>query len=319
MSQPEARSTSFVEAQTLGGSNRPPIVILNPAGANGKARRMRGPLERWLKGGRGELVFTAARGDGERLAREAALAGRDVVAVGGDGTVLEVGTGILRSGRRVAMGIVPCGTGNDYAFATARLPHEAEAALEVALGGTAVAMDVGQVNDRYFLNSMGVGLDANVAAAAERMKRLPFMRGEALYYAASLRELFFHYGDCPYLDVMVDGVARPGQIYAAAAVSIGPTYGGGFRINPDADPRDGAFSLCLIDKPGKARALKLLPQIEKGLHIGEPEVHRTLARTATFEARGEVFAHLDGEIVRAKRFEAQILPGALLVRQPPRA
>lgn len=289
-------------------------MILNPAGANGKAGRLRGVLERRLKGGRGELVLTGARGDGERLAREAAAAGRDVVAVGGDGTALEVGTGILRSGRRVAMGIVPCGTGNDYAFETVRLPRHAEAALEVALTGEPLAMDVGQMNDRYFLNSMGVGLDANIAAAAERMKRVPFLRGEALYYAASLRELLFHYGDCPYLEVTVDGAARPGQVYAAAAVSIGPTYGGGFRINPDADPRDGAFTFCLIDKPGKARALKLLPRVEKGLHLGEPEVHRGLAHEITFEARGVVFAHLDGEILRATRFEARILPGALLVR-----
>src|SRR5215813_9477359 len=109
----------------------PPIVILNPAGANGKAKRLRRMLEERLRGGRGEVVLTTARGDGERLAREAALAGRDVIAVGGDGTVLEVGSGILASGRRVAMGIVPCGTGNDYAFETARLPRNPAAALEV--------------------------------------------------------------------------------------------------------------------------------------------------------------------------------------------
>src|SRR5262245_66455865 len=83
----------------------PPVVILNPAGANGKARRLRRMLEERLRAGRGELVLTARRGDGERLAREAALAGRDVVAVGGDGTVLEVGSGMLAAGRRVARGL----------------------------------------------------------------------------------------------------------------------------------------------------------------------------------------------------------------------
>jgi diacylglycerol kinase (ATP) len=296
----------------------PPVVILNPAGANGKAQRLRHKIAHALRGGRGELVLTKAPGDGERLAREAALAGRDVVAVGGDGTVLEVGSGILASGKRVTMGIVPCGTGNDYAYETARLPRDPLAALEVALGveqSVVVAMDVGQVNDRYFLNSMGVGLDANIAAAAERMKRLPFMRGQILYYTASFRELLFHYGRCPFLTLTMDGEQRPGQLYAAAAVSIGPTYGGGFQINPDADPRDGLFTLCLIDKPRLPRALRLLPRVEKGQHLAEPEVHRAHARNVTFEAKQTTYAHLDGEIIRAQRFAARILPGALLVRQ----
>lgn len=316
MSQPEPMQTRGAETMTSDAGAQP-VVILNPAGANGKARRMRGRIEERLRGGRGELVLTKARGDAEKLAREAALAGRDVIAVGGDGTVLEVGSGILASGRRVEMGIVPCGTGNDYAYETARLPHDPLAALEIALGGEAaqvLAMDAAQMNDRYFLNSMGVGLDANIAALAERMKKLPFMRGQMLYYSASIRELLFHYGNCPFLTVTMDGVAQPGQLYAAAAVSIGPTYGGGFRINPDADPRDGMFSVCLIDKPRKSRALRLLPKVEKGEHITEPEVHRSLVRTVTFEARQPSYAHLDGEIVKAQRFEARILPGALSVR-----
>lgn len=318
MSQPEPMQTRGAEA-IPSAANTPPVVILNPAGANGKAMRLRRRIEARLVGGRGELVLTKARGDAEQLAREAAAAGRDVIAVGGDGTVLEVGSGILASGKSVEMGIVPCGTGNDYAFETARLPHDPLAALEVALGGEGaqvVAMDAARMNDRYFLNSMGVGLDANIAAAAERMKKLPFMRGQVLYYTASLRELLFHYGDCPFLTVMLDGVPQPGQIYAAAAVSIGPTYGGGFQINPGADPRDGLFSVCLIDKPRKSRALRLLPKVEKGEHVSEPEVHRSLVQTVTFESSQTTFAQLDGEIVRAQRFEARMLPSALLVRVP---
>ncbi len=318
MTQPEPLQTRGDEPHPS-ASVAPPLVILNPAGANGKAQRLRGRIEARLRAGQGELVLTKARGDAERLAREAALAGRDVIAVGGDGTVLEVGSGILASGRRVQLGIVPCGTGNDYAYETARLPHDPLAALEVALGGEqaqVLAMDAAQMNDRYFLNSMGVGLDANIAATAERMKKWPFMRGEMLYYTASLRELLFHYGACPFLTVTLDGAQQSGQVYAAAAVSIGPTYGGGFRINPDADARDGLFSVCLIDKPRKSRALRLLPRVEKGQHIGEPEVHRSLVKTVTFEAREATYAHLDGEIVRAQRFDVRILPGALLVRVP---
>jgi diacylglycerol kinase (ATP) len=293
----------------------PPRIILNPAGAGGKARHVRKLIETALDEGRAELVLTSGPGHAERLAREAASAGRDVIAVGGDGTVAEVANGMLASGQRVALGIVPCGTGNDYAFQAVRLPREPREALNIALTGTPRPFDVGQVNGRYFLNALGVGIDANIAAAAERLKSYPLMRGQTLYWAASLTELLFHYDRCPQLTVTVDDAPPLNRDFALAAVSIGPTYGGGFRINPDADPHDGLFDLCTLWKPSKLRALRLLPMIEKGRHLNEPEVTRTHVRHVTLEAATPIHAHLDGEVITASRFEARIVPGALLVRQ----
>src|SRR5579884_3052236 len=133
----------------------PPVVILNPASKRGW--RLRGWLKRALKGGRGELVLTTAPHDAERIAAEAASAGRAVIAVGGDGTIAEVANGILASGARVPLGIVPAGNGNDYAYHTLALPQDVKAALELALTGTPQPMDVGQVNGRYFVNTLGVG------------------------------------------------------------------------------------------------------------------------------------------------------------------
>jgi diacylglycerol kinase (ATP) len=294
-------------------SASPPVVILNPASKSG--RRLRGWLKRALKDGRGELALTSAPRDAERIASEAALAGRAVVAVGGDGTIAEVANGILASGARVPLGIIPAGNGNDYAYHTLGLPHDVKAALELALTGAPQAMDAGQVNGRYFVNTLGVGIDANIAAAAISLKRVPFLRGQALYYAASLRELIFHYDRCPSLTVAHDGEVRERAHYAMATIALGPTAGGGFKINPGADPRDGRFDLCLITKPAQLRALRLLPMVEKGQHTAEPEVKRLQAQTVTLEADGPVYAHLDGEVITAPRFEARILPGALLVRQ----
>jgi diacylglycerol kinase (ATP) len=294
----------------------PPLVILNPAGGQGRAARLRLMVEKALAHGRGELMLTTAPRTAEKLAREAAEAGRDVIAVGGDGTVAEIGNGILSSGRAVALGIVPCGSGNDYAYETLKLPRDPAAALEIALGGKRVAMDVGQVNGRYFLNSLGVGIDANIAAAAEQLKGKPFMRGQMLYWGASLREIFFHYDKCPELTVAYDGEPAFSQLFALAAVSIGPTYGGGFHINPDADPTDGYFDICTISKPPRARALRLLPMIEKGRHLREPEVSLRRARSITMTASQPIYAHLDGEVITAPEFEARIFPALLHVRIP---
>ena len=293
----------------------PPLVILNPAGGRGRALHLRPMIEKALAGGQGELVLTTGPQAAEKLAYEAAEAGRDVVAVGGDGTVAEIGNGILSSSRRVALGIVPCGNGNDYAYLTLKLSKDPLVALETALHGTTTAMDVGQVNERYFLNSLGVGIDANIAAAAEELKGKPLMSGQMLYWGASLREILFHYDQCPELLVSFDDSPGESRLFALAAVSIGPTYGGGFYINPEADPCDGYFDVCTIWKPSRARALRLLPMIEKGRHQGQPEVTFRRAQKIALAASRPIYAHLDGEVITAPVFQAKILPGALLVRR----
>jgi YegS/Rv2252/BmrU family lipid kinase len=294
----------------------PAAVILNPAGANGRAARLRKPLEQALRGGRGELFVTHSPAESQTVAAEATLAGRPVVAVGGDGTVGVIADAMMSAGARAPLGIVPAGTGNDYAYRTINMPHDHHRAIEVALSAPPLAMDVGRVNGRHFLNSLGVGIDANIAAASEELKRLRVLRGQALYWAASLRELLFHYDRCPQLRVTIDGQEDESRAYALAAINIGPTTGGGFRINPGADPRDGLLDLCILWKPPLLRALQLLPMVEKGTHIGQPEVKRLRARSVALHAASPVFAHVDGEVITAPSFEVSILPQALLVRQP---
>jgi diacylglycerol kinase (ATP) len=296
------------------------VVILNPAANHGRATRIRPLVERALAGGRGELVLTARPRHGEDIAREAAQRGRPVVIVGGDGTLAEAANGILsaRQPATVPLGIVAAGNGNDYAWNTLKLPRDPAAALEVALGGEIATVDAGMVNERFFVNSLGVGIDANIAAAAGELKRYPFLQGKTLYWAASLREIIFHYDRCPWLKVYPDGEETDGHLYALSAITVGPTYGGGFRINPQADIHDGLFDLCTIVKPPKLRALRLLGMVSKGQHVTQPEVHMRRVRSIVLESQEPVFAHLDGEVIKAARFEAKVLPGALHVRVPER-
>lgn len=313
----EPAPTPLTTPPPLATPEEAPIVVLNPASRHG--RRVRSAIERALRARRGELVLTTGPSEAERIAAQAASDHRGVIAVGGDGTVAEVANGILASGQRVPLGIVPAGNGNDYAYRTLLLPTTLNAAIELAFTAPAQPMDIGQVNGRYFVNDLGVGIDANIAAAAETLKRVPFLRGQRLYLTASLEELLFHYANCPDLLVSCDGQVDARRTYALAAVSIGPTYGGGFRINPGADPRDGLFDVCLIWKPGLPRALRLLPQVQRGQHLDQPEVRHLRARSVLLEALRPIHAHCDGEVVSGERFEARILPGALFVRQPDRS
>ncbi|TMC15485.1 MAG: diacylglycerol kinase family lipid kinase, partial [Chloroflexi bacterium] len=169
-----------------------PIVILNPTANRGNMQQHRALIRHRLeKEPQAEYVETTRQGEAQELARKAAEEGRPVIIVGGDGSVHEVVNGILSSSRRVPLGIVAAGSGNDYAWNTLKLPHDPAAAIERAFTGQLVNSDAGIVNGRYFVNSFSVGLDADIAVAAGKMKKIPFMSGERLYYSSTLKQLLF--------------------------------------------------------------------------------------------------------------------------------
>src|ERR1700726_3464688 len=163
-----------------------PLVILNPAANRGNMRRHRAVVRERAEREQAEYVETRLQGEAKERAMQAAAEGRPVIIVGGDGSVHEVVNGILSSGRRVPLGIVAAGSGNDYAWNTLKLPHDPAAAIERAFTGQLVNSDAGIVNGKYFANSFSVGLDADIAVVAGKMKKIPFMSGGRLYYSSTL-------------------------------------------------------------------------------------------------------------------------------------
>jgi diacylglycerol kinase (ATP) len=293
-----------------------PFVILNPASNGGRAARLRRVIERALLGGRGELALTKARGDATRLAAQAAQVGRPIVVVGGDGAIHEAVGGVIASGGSVPFGVVPAGSGNDFALQVARAPLDPLQALDIALTAPVAPIDVGMVNGEIFVNALSVGIDANMAARAEHYKRLG-LSGRALYMSSALTELLLHYDHCPTLSVQYDDAEPIRQVFALVAMSIGPTYGGGFKINPTADPQDHLFDVCMLSKPPLLRALRLLPAVEHGKHIGQPETRIVRCQRITLASDHPAHAQLDGELMQALRFEVSLLPGALALRRGP--
>ncbi len=298
-------------------SARNPLVILNPAANRGdlahyrEAMRSRGEREQ------AEYVETTRRREAKERARRVAAEGRLVVIVGGDGSIHEAVNGILSGGRRVPLGIVAAGTGNDYAWNTLKLPHDPVTAIERAFTGRLFDVDAGIVNGEYVVNSLSVGLDADIAVAAEQLKKLPLMSGSRLYYSATLKQLLFGYHHCPWLTLRLDDEQQAGEQEirrsVVLAVTIGPTYGAGFRINPSADYSDGFFDICTIRYMPLLRALKLLPIVQKGEHAGLPEAAFYKAKSVYIEAQQPVNVQMDGETGSASSYDARILPGALCV------
>ena len=317
MREPESATQTSPAPTVVSSPDGLPVVILNPASNGGRAARLKSTLQKALVGGRGELTLTAQPGDATRIAADAARAGRPVVAVGGDGVIHEAAEGVLSSGVAVPFGVVPAGNGNDYATYVAYAPTDLKRALDLAINGPIEWMDAGVLNGRYFVNAISVGLDANVSVASERIKRFG-IRGQALYMTSALSELFFHYDKaCPTLTVQWDDGEAIHRDLVLVAVSIGPAYGGGFQINPGAQPQDGLFDVCIITKPRMLRALRLLPVVERGEHLNEPEVTIVRCRHITMESSTPVYSQEDGEITRSTRFEVSIRPQALALRRGP--
>lgn len=301
-----------MEPSALSGS---PVVILNPAANRGNMSYQRGLARKKALEERAEYIETGRAGEAKDLARQAASEGRPVIIVGGDGSIHEVVNGLLASGRRVPLGIVGAGSGNDFAWNTLKLPRDPVAALERAFHGTLIDVDAGQVNGHYFANAFSIGLDAEIAVAAQRLKRWPFMSGARLYYSATLKQLLFGYQRCPWLSFKCDdGAWTETSRYVLLAVNNGPTYGAGFRINPAAEYADGLFNICALDYAPLLRALQLLPIVKKGEHVGVPEAHFFQARQVQIVSRDLVPVQMDGETTRAQSYQAEILPGALWVR-----
>lgn len=297
-----------------------PLVLFNPTANRGNMAAHRAVMQSRLVQEQVEYVETSVAGEARERAMQAARAGRAIIVVGGDGTVNEVVNGILTAAaeRRVPLGIVPAGSGNDFACNTLGLSRDPLVALEHALHGDIIEIDVGTVNGLYFVNSFSVGLDADIAVTANRLKKLPFMSGARLYYGSSLSRLLFGYHRCPWLTFHLEGAdaykqAEPHH-YVLLAVTNGPAYGAGFRINPAANPSDGLFDVCAISYAPLLRALKLLPVVQRGEHGEEPEVAFYRAKTVHIESQRPVMMGVDGETSSASSFDIQILPGALSVR-----
>lgn len=297
-----------------------PLVILNPAANRGKMDYFRAVVRSRVEREQGDYVETTRRWEAKELAAEAAREGRPIIIVGGDGTVHEVVNGILAVERRVPVGIVAAGSGNDFAWNTLGLPRDPAEAIERTFTGQLVDVDAGRVNGSFFVNSFSVGLDADIAVAANRLRKYPLMSGSRLYYASTLRQLLFGYHRCPWLSFKLDGdeqVAVHGTQdgrYVLVAVTNGPSYGAGFRINPSANYKDGLFDICAITYTPLLRALRLLPVVQKGEHLGQPEITFYRARSVHIESRKPVSVQMDGETTSALCLDAQILPGALCVR-----
>lgn len=303
--------------------------ILNPAAKHGLARKQHERLAQACHrtGLTAEIRLTEAPGHAERLAYEAAATADAVVAVGGDGTIHEVSAGLIAHGGGVPMGLLPQGTGNDFAKMFA-LPATLEAGVARLAHAAPVPVDYGEVtwaaegqtHTSVFVNAVGIGFDAQAAHAAQAFKRLP---GSTLAYLAAVLQTLRHWAS-PAVQLFDDEAPNAQPRFAGKmfllCVSNGVSSGGGFYLTPEARLDDGLLDACLITDATRARALRMLPSVLKGRHVTAPEVRMHRTTTLHLTTDRPLPLHADGEMLTlaATALTVRIVPGGLQVLAPVR-
>lgn len=296
------------------------LLLANPSSHSGAGLEAAREAERLLRD-RGDLCssfearLTEGPGDAERVARGAA--GLDtLVVLGGDGVVHEVANGLmsLDPEERPRVALVPMGSGNDYARTLGLPVNAVRSALAALERGRTRRLDVGRVNGVHFVQTLSFGLDAAIALDTSRRRSAgTSQKGAGLFVTSGMRILSSHHDGWAYR-ALFDGVEGTSGDEIIFAVQVGPTYGGGFRICPKADPADGLLDVChnLVVPPTPV-ALVLFGLARAGMHVGSKSLRfRQVSRLRLlFDVEPPVQA--DGEPVHGTEFDVSCVPGALRV------
>ncbi|MFZ5827061.1 MAG: diacylglycerol/lipid kinase family protein [Bacillota bacterium] len=288
---------------------------MNPTAGYGRAlktwKRIEPTVAQWGEYG---VKFTERPRHGEALARQAAAEGYDrVISLGGDGTLNEVGNGLMGTG--AALGVVPTGTGNDW-VRTVGIERNPEEAARVAFQGRLVKMDVGLAHGyRYFFNIAGIGFDAEVSRRVNDYGPVLKAIGGTLPSLLGIAGTLFSFTGAKVRVELDDRVLNPERLLLMA-VGIARYYGGGMMILPDASINDGLFEIAWGEDLGRLELVKLVGKIYSGEHVGHPKVTMTRGRRLAASSDQRVAFHLDGDVAGNLPVTFEILPEALDVIVP---
>ena len=298
-------------------------LIANPAAQNGRgawAAVEAASLLRARVGDEGfQLLLTERPRHATALAASLDPSVGTVVALGGDGLISEVAAGLMERpvDERPALGVIPVGSGNDYA-ASLGVPTSIGRAIDCVLAGRTAVVDVGRVNGRYFVETLSFGLDAAIALDTVERRVRTGRTGTRLYLESAVDQLFRHLSIYDFTARLTGGDAAATRTVSAAAyrlaVQIGPTYGGHFRICPGAELDDGLLDLCYATPHlGPWKALAVLLAAKGGRHTGNRHIHLDRASRLVLDFAEEPPGQIDGEKIEGTHFEIDCIPRSLTV------
>lgn len=290
-------------------------VIVNPASGRGRGSRLLPDIRRTFAAvGVTDVRLTERPGDEKRLAALALQDGATtIVACGGDGTWSNAANAILEVGSTCRLALLAAGTGNDFAKTVGAPARDLAATARLSVEGPDMLVDVGRIENRYFLNVTGFGFDI---AVLDDLENIPVLTGDLLYLGAAIRQLFRFRGLT--IDIATAAVARGARAHLMLIIANGKNFGGMFKIAPDARIDDGMLDAISILDASPLTRISMLAAAPSGKHVRNALVLSEQAASFTLTFAAPPAYETDGEYNRAlsSTIEIACVPRALRVAVP---
>jgi diacylglycerol kinase (ATP) len=281
--------------------------IVNPIAGNKSATKVLPELEQKIREYKidATIAITEKKGHATELAAEFCQQGYQyIIAVGGDGTMNEVGQALIGH-PDVVTGIVPSGTGNDFIQILGFPDRFTDQNWESFFNKSTIQLDTGSCNGKYFLNGLGLGFDGVVAAKNYDESGEVKLGGKIKYLWMILDTLLFFREKSAVIESN-DQIDETSCFMNT--ISIGRRHGGSFYLTPEAIANDGLLDVCLIRKLNLFQRLKILTMVPKGTHIHDKKVTTYRTKELSLRFDEEVPFHVDGEVFFSNNYHVKIHP-----------
>lgn len=267
------------------------VFIVNPTAGCGKSLEVAKIIENFCKERKVKykIIYTSKPGEATNIIKT--LGENNIVySVGGDGTLKEVVNGIVKTNN--VLTVIPSGSGNDFERTLQTMPEGIH------------NIDLGMVNEQYFINIASFGLDAEIAKNAETLKnKIP----NSMIYNASILSTLSHRKD--------PGIIVNDKKYKVTLMAIcnGRYYGRGFEIAPNAKLNDGYFDIYMVDSLKTRQIPGLFLKLLMGTHENSRHVHKFNYYNLRVESEEPIICSVDGEIIKDTCFEFDLIQNAIKV------
>ena len=246
-----------------------------------------------------EIRYITKQQDAAQIASEYKDEANIIYVVGGDGTLTRALSGVIGTNNKI--GIIPSGSGNDTYRTIKNLPE----------GETKI--DVGRINNVYFINTACTGIDAEVGNNIDILKKTKIPTSQL--YNASIVYTFVNF---KFKKVKFKTKVKSFEAnYTILSICNGGFYGGGFNIAPKAELTDGLLDIYYAEKMSKIKMIPLLLKLKNGKHEGKRRVHKFRSNHIELELDQEIVFNIDGEKLEGKKFIIDLLPKELNVYNNP--
>ena len=273
------------------------IFVINAIAGRGKYKEILPNIKEVCKNRniKYEIRYITEKVSGVDIVKEYKNEENVIYVVGGDGTLTRTIPGIIGTKNKLA--IIPSGSGNDTYKAIKTLPYGEN------------IIDLGKINNIYFINVACAGLDAEVANNIDKLRNTKIPTKHL--YTASIIYTFLNYKFNK--AIFKTNIKNISAKYSTISICNGAYYGGGYKIAPKSQLTDGLLDVYFIDKMSRFRIIKLLLKLKNGKHEGKKKVHKFRTNHVEIEIEKEITFNVDGERLTDKKFVIDIIPKAITV------